>query len=42
MRIKKKTLTIDLVFVIFMVVFSVLNVAVNMDYISLIVYFAFL
>lgn len=42
MRIKKKTLTIDLVFVTLVVAFSILNVAVNMDYISLIVYFAFL
>lgn len=42
MRINKKTFAIDLAFVILVAAFSILNVVVNMDYISLIVYFTFL
>lgn len=42
MKIKKKTLICDFGFVILVVVFSLLNIVVNMDYISLIVYLGFL
>lgn len=42
MRISKKILLIDLLFIALVVIFSILNIVVNMDYISLIVYFAFL